>query len=387
LFQRLGENVRLKAPGAQPALVEAAQDAAKAVLGVASAPPYVSPVERHFKGLLAFAFGEGTPSGASGAIASAGPLAQYLEQLRALQMGLRQLSDGEAVSNAAFVTQFQRASLGVERVLAGLERSDRLAVERFLTKPLRVSELVVEGHDASLLTDKWRAEVLSTQQRLTALYPFNPAATSDVPWGELAAWLAPESGTFWTFFDAHLQPRVELLAGRFSPRTSRDRDSLERGLLRCLDVAREIQSALLAGGTPNVPFAVKLSPVGPDVTSVTFAVDGQSVVYRNEPERWQSLEWPGKAEDRGASITVRGPGFADEIRRSGEFGLVRLLSEGELRSVPGGGGELQASWPLRRAGTRVEILLRPASEAHPFRASFFERLRCPAQPLMTTVVR
>ena len=28
-----------------------------------------------------------------------------------------------------------------------------------------------------MLTDKWRAEVLSTEQRLTALYPFNPAAT------------------------------------------------------------------------------------------------------------------------------------------------------------------------------------------------------------------
>ena len=83
-----------------------------------------------------------------------------------------------------------------------------------------------------------------------------------------------------------------------------------------------------------VPFQLKLQSVGPNISEVTFRVDGQASVYRNEPERWLSTQWPGKGTPHGASLIVKGSaGLTDETPRNGDFGLFRLLAIGGIKPL------------------------------------------------------
>ena len=120
---------------------------------------------------------------------------------------------------------------------------------------------------------------------------------------------------------------------------------------------------------------------GPDVSEITLRVDGQAIVYKNDPERWLSLPWPGKDGPAGASVQVRGDKFKDEIKHYGEFAFFRLLAEGGAKPVSPGAVELEAAWNLHNGDTRVVIQFRPPTARHPFRRGFFGALQCPASVL------
>ena len=380
LFHTLAKNVRLKV--AEPPLAQAVAEAAGVAVASARREPAVSPVEQQFRGTLAFAFGDA----ASSSMSETAPLHQYIDQLRLLQVALRQLRDHDALPGTEFEAQLAGTARSVERLLQPLDKGERLALTGLLTGPLRSSRSLVRGHDVALVSDEWRANVLSRGQRLARYYPFDARAAEHAPLEEFSALLAPKEGALWKFFETHLATRVQDSGERFVPRASSGSSLLQPAFLRCLDVAREVRDAVFAteAALPSVPFAIKLLPAGGNVSSLSLDVDGQSAVYKNEPERWQSMKWPGDGSTRGASIVVSGPGFSDEIRHAGEFGLIRLLMDGDIRSVGEGERVLEASWSVRHGATRVRIQIRPASHPHPFRRGFFTRLNCATQPFVAS---
>ena len=153
--------------------------------------------------------------------------------------------------------------------------------------------------------------------------------------------------------------------------------------LEAFEADREaVEAARRNVGNVNVPFSIKIHPAGSTVSEVSLTIDGNATVYRNEPERWVPVTWPGTGTPRGAVLQARGAGFNDEIPRLGDFGLFRLLEAGQLKpasSLSEGGQVLTGSWPLSRAGeTPVTLDVRPAKTVHPFTRTLFRRLRCPA---------
>ena len=67
-------------------------------------------------------------------------------------------------------------------------------------------------------------------------------------------------------------------------------------------------------------------------------VDGQRVEYRNGPEEWHAMVWPNKAAggNRGASLRVRtADGTEETIQQDGDWGLFRLLEQGNPKGEPG----------------------------------------------------
>jgi type VI protein secretion system component VasK len=375
LFQTLAEHVRLK--GTEPLLRHAVAEAGGAATDSVQVERAVSPVEQQFRGMLAFAFGDA----ASSSMSANAPLFQYVDQLRSLEVSLRELRDQDAEIGANFEAQLAGAARTVERLLQPLDKGHRLAVERLLMSPVHSSQSLVRRHDAVVISDKWRADVLARGQSLARYYPFDVRARDHAPLQEFSAFLAPKGGALWKFFEMHLAARVQESGARFILRTSTDRTVVQPAFLDCLNAAKEIRDAVFAtdAAVPSVPFAIRLSPVGENVSSLVLDVDGQSAIYKNEPERWQSMTWPGDTGMHGASIRARGPGFADEIRHDGEFGWIRLLTDGGIRPVGEDKRVLEASWSLRHGATRVRIQIRPATDAHPFRFGFFTQLDCTAQ--------
>ncbi len=129
-------------------------------------------------------------------------------------------------------------------------------------------------------------------------------------------------------------------------------------------------------------FEVNLHSVSPTIAEVTFEVDGVAHTYKNEPEQWTRVTWPGKAH--GARLRVRGAsGLDEELSRPGDFGLFRLLDAADV--VPGkaagraeGTPTLVATWDLRAARAAVVKLdLRPARNEHPLMPGYFKGYTCP----------
>lgn len=388
LFRRIAENVRLNV-GPRTLLekvAEKAEEKADDAIDKAKGEPAkeperkISPVERDFARLLHFGFGD-TPPDTDAPMGDVPPsgLTQYLDQLRTLEVSLVQIERDAIEPSAQFRAELARAADVVEKLLTRLGPAEHAAIEPLLMNPIRGSQSAVESAEGAQLNERWRVEVWEPYQRMIKRYPFAPSQY-EVPLADFAEFFRPNSGIIWRFYDENLASRLLSSGTRFSPRPSEQKAGFRGDFLSCLGSAKTITDAIFFGDTaqPNLTLGVKMQAVGPEVSEITLRVDGQAIVYRNEPERWQSLQWPGKDGPAGASVQVRGAKFKDEIKHYGEFALFRLLTEGRVKPLAPGAVDLEAAWPLNQGDTRVLIQFRPPTARHPFSRGFFKALRCPA---------
>ena len=388
LFRRLAENVRLELEPAgleEQARAKVAQLVSQVAVGIQPAPPpperRVSPVEQHFRRMLRFGFGDAAP--AVGVEPPPSLLSQYLDQLRALEVSLRQLQDSGSEPSAELGLELDRTSASIERLLAGFDQTERLALEPVLLNPIRGSQRVVQAKGRAALTDRWRVEVWEPYRRLVTRYPFVPKAGSDVPLPDFAELFRPQTGTFWHFYEEMLATRFMRSGERFVPRPSEIRSGFRSDFLECLSVAQQIGEAVFVDGAqqPLVPFKVKMQSVDARVSEITFRLDGETLTYRNEPEKWRALQWPGKNGPAGASLLVKGADFSALVERDeGEFGFLRLLAAGDLAPVSPGSLTLEANWrfSLQGSESRVTMQFQASRRQHPFLPGFFNRLSCPS---------
>jgi type VI secretion system protein ImpL len=85
---------------------------------------------------------------------------------------------------------------------------------------------------------------------------------------------------------------------------------------------------------PKFEFEVQIDGT-PGVSEITLTVDGQKVTYRNGPQQWSPLVWPGAEGDPGASIKAKGLGKAGDVIRKGDWGLWKLLAEATVTGTAG----------------------------------------------------
>jgi type VI secretion system protein ImpL len=336
-----------------------------------------SPVERQLKPLIKFGFGDGTPGAPTG-------LSQYLSQLSGLEVSLGQLADSRGEPTLQFQDELARTASVVERLLGGFDPATRNLAEPLLMNPIRGSRAGVAGTAYTALGDKWKAEVWDYYNtKIAPRYPFTRTAPDDVAIAEFGEFFKPTAGVLWQFFDKNLTDRIVRAGSAFMTKPSADPIPLTGGFLDCLSKAQDITDAVFgAGAEPSVPFSIKLEPAGAEVSEVTFTVDGQQIVYRNEPERWFPMQWPGKGATRGATLQVKGAGFTDQIPRNGDFGFFRLLEVGNVKAVAAtrdAAITLVASYaPTRANQPPTTLSFRPSKSMHPLGQGFFARLKCPS---------
>jgi type VI secretion system protein ImpL len=317
-------------------------------------------------------------------------LSQYLDQLRALEVSLRQLQDTAAEPSSEFAAELEHASASVERLLAGFDQTERLALEPLLLNPIRGSQRIVEAKGRAALTDRWRIEVWEPYRRLVTHYPFVLKSTSDVALPDFAEFFRPQTGTFWRFYQETLASRFMRSGPRYVPRPSEVKSGFRSDFLDCLSIAQEIGDAVFVDGAtqPAVPFKVKMQSVDARVSEITLNIDGDTLAYRNEPEKWRAMQWPGKNGPAGASLQVKGSDFNVLVERDdGEFGFFRLLSAGDIKPISPGALTLEATWRFRlnNSESRVTIQFQVSRQRYPFLQGFFSRLNCPSSIMDTSV--
>jgi type VI secretion system protein ImpL len=390
LFRVFSENVRLPVAPPKSLLDKAMEQGEKKLdqavdkltdAGADAGPPerIISPVEQQFEPLLKFGFGD-APAGKTDAAPSG--LSQYIAHLSNLEAALSQLAETKADPAAEFDAELARTATSVQRLLTGLDSRSRLVLEPLLMNPIRGSRAGVHDAGFASLSERWKAEVWEIYA--TKLAPRFPFADSpaEVSLAEFSDFFRPDAGLIWKFFKDNLQNRLERSGTNFVPKAAAEPFPFRGDFLQCLNVASEITDAVFGdAATPNVPFSIKIQPASANVSEISFIVDGTPTVYRNEPERFVPVLWPGKESPKGGTLQVRGAGFTDEIPRLGDFGLFRLLEVGNVKptnALAGGTPVLVGTWNLARPGEPpVSIELRPSKTVHPFGRGFFRKLKCP----------
>jgi len=386
LFRVIRENVQLDIDDSS--LLDKGKAKAKAALAAAVAgdagtppPREVSSVERHFEPLLRFASGGGASGDNSGAPSG---LSQYLAHLGTLDVALTQLSESKQASGAELSTELARTAAAVQRLLGGTDPRMRLILDPLLMNPIRGSREGVAKADYAQMSGDWKSEIWELfRNKIKPRYPFSDAPV-EVSLPEFTEFFRPQTGILWAFVEKNLSSRLERSGKNFVPKPSAETVPFRSDFLTCLNVAQQITEAIF-GTTqdPSVPFTVKIESVSANISEISLVVDGVATTYRNEPERWLPVVWPGVKAPRGGTLLVKGAGFADEIPRLGDFGLFRLLAAGGLgkgKNPAAGGEELLANWTLSRANEPpVRITVKPSRSVHPFVPSFFSRLNCPPE--------
>lgn len=208
----------------------------------------------------------------------------------------------------------------------------------------------VEAAPAAKLGRSWCDEIYAPfAAQVAGKYPFEPTGP-DLPLSVLTEWFAHGKGRFRTFFDDAAAAEV----------------SLDAQLPAFLDQLADIGVVMFPPGASAPKFEFDVSIDGtPGVSEITLTVDGASVSYRNGPQTWRPMSWPGTAGEPGASITAKGLGKHADVVRSGEWGFWRLLAAASLSGMAGQ-QVYRVKWDLSGEGIGVvTIQVRPRRDETP----------------------
>jgi type VI secretion system protein ImpL len=388
LVRTLAENTALDVEEPSDGLLAKVTDTAKEILDAGpSKRKASSPVEKAFKPIVRF----GLPPDSAKETDSPPPtgLSQYEAVLQKVIAALTDLRDGETASDPRKVSDvFQDAFRSTTALLSEQDDFTRPLLAPLLMNPITLAwKRVVHDAGASAGAN-WESGVWQKwHDKLEGRYPFAPS-TTDASVDDFLDFFAPADGALWSFYDESLKPTLDRRGSSFVPaRRFKSAIGYTPDFLDvCMKRGKEITSVIFPPKADRaaVTFDVNLHSVSATIGEVTIEIEGVSHTYRNEPEQWITMVWPGKGA-HGARLQVRGAGALNEtIARPGDFGLFRLLDAAEVRPGRAGGRAegsptLVATWPLdaARDGATVSLDVRPSRADNPLTPGFFKDYTCP----------
>jgi type VI secretion system protein ImpL len=349
---------------------------------------YIDPVPEKFKSMVDFAFPAPPKEGEPPPPAKLGAYVASLEQL-AGEMTVIEEGPASADTKAA-TALFEKTVKETESGILALDRTGQILMRDLLLNPLRQSYKAMVHSAGGAASGLWEVVVWPTyRDSIRNRYPFNLAAKRDASYEDAVAFLRPREGVLWGFYEQYLSSFHSKLNHQFIPATSlagtprpaKPYSPFNPNMYNCLERADEITDALWPGGvgeSPKVMFQVNLKDVSPIVSEVTFEIDGQKKVYRNEKTFWKPFEWPGPDGPPGAAIVVRGAGgLAEEVRRDGPWGLFRLFEAGTTTAEKDNDQMFTVEWQMTAPPVVVRMQVKPQRANHPFAPSFFRNMNCP----------
>jgi type VI secretion system protein ImpL len=333
-------------------------------------------VERAFSGFGAFAVpAEPAPGAAAAPPAGSGPggagpqrsspLDLYQEQLAFVRDALQTTLDGAPPQ--ALLERVQAARTKIRALVDGAEIGWRPRLEALLWPPLDAASRASAREAASGASQQWCSAVLQPFRRsLAGHYPFVHDG-DDAPVADVAEFFRP-GGMVWGFYDGALRADVQRAGDGFKfARQLGGVSGFRPELLTFLQRSQDVTTVLVPSGAtePKVELAVRVRPT-PGVAVVWMEVDGQRFDYRNGPEEWHKVTWPGQGKGGGASLRVRTAGGQEEvIQQDGDWGLFRLVEAGKLKGEPTG-RDFAVSWSLPSLGASITVDFRPSRSDSPF---------------------
>ncbi len=327
-------------------------------------------VRLHFEPFVKFGINVETaanPDEGPPPVAGALQIDAYQEQLTVIRDALQAAVDDSAELDA-LAKKLRTATQVVKGQISEQQEPWRNRYDRILRPPFDAVRGVVEGGQRAGVGASWCSAVYQPfSEQVANKYPFNPKGY-DLPIGEFAAWFAPDQGPVWDFYNASLAARIQRNGSAFRITSAGKAATIEYNsqLPEFLTQFADIGSVMFPPGSdkPKFEFDVQIDGTT-GVSEIIFEVDGQKVSYKNGPQQWKPMVWPGAEGSPRASIKAKGLGKNGEVVRDGDWGLWKLLAEA---TVSGSAGQQVYSikWDLsdQQVGI-ITIRLRPKRNETP----------------------
>lgn len=349
---------------------------ADAAAGLVPADPCAGGTYRHredvaaaLSGFYRFAVPAPTGQAAGGNAPSSGTLTSiqiYHEQLEFVRDALRTYLDTPTAADA-LLSRVQLARTEVRGLIEEQDVGWRSRFDALLWPPIIAAS---QGSTTGLAETRgveWCTAVARPfSASLRGRYPYDREG-QDAPLADFIAFYRPTTGILWGFYETTLARDIARVGAQFSP-TSAEGVGSAYGpqLISFLERSNAISEAFFPAGSavPRVEFEVRVHPT-PGVATTTLVVDDQRYEYRNGPEAWTRMHWPGEGDALGGSLRVRGAAIDERVEHSGEWGFFRLLDAGTARALPAERG-ISVAFRVETQGVDVVIDIRPARTTNPF---------------------
>ena len=213
-------------------------------------------------------------------------------------------------------------------------------------------------------------------------YPFYGQASQATSLDDFAALFGPQ-GRLEKFFATYIRPFVDTTAPAWQVHPVHGMAiGIDRPALEQFQRAARIRDAFFTDNpaAPSVRFS--LEPLRLDATAetLTYAIGGQTLVYRHDPVRLWPMQWPPPDGQLTAQIQVT-PWLANEtgsLDFRGPFAFLKLIEAG----APKAEGKAPDRFILRYTlGSRsASLRLTAASIINPFNLQDLRQFRCPEIP-------
>jgi type VI secretion system protein ImpL len=317
-------------------------------------------VEQAFAGFVAFGWAE-APAG--GGAPRRLPLDDWLEQVAFVRDALQATPDGGDIG--PLLGRVSQARTTIQSLIERQEVGWRPRLLALLWPPIEEATRELRDGATDEVARRWCSAVVKPwNDTVGRRYPFTREG-EDASLADVADFYRPGGGRLWGFYGESLKSAVPRAGDGFQFGKQLGGTSLRPDLLPFLQHAQEVTTVLFPQGSsePQVAFSVRVRPT-PRIAAVFLEVDGQRIEYRNGPEEWHKLTWPGKSP--GASLRVRAADGQEEVlQRDGEWGLFRLLEAGSVKGEPRG-LEFSMAFPLQALGASITIDFRPVRSESPF---------------------
>ncbi len=285
----------------------------------------------------------------------------YRDELGLLRDALASYQDDPS-SAAALETRLVAARRRVDGLIADRTPGTRDFFELVLRPPVEAAAVTSSRAMASGVAGAYCAAVRAPfASSFTGRYPFAPEG-DDAALDEVSAFYRP-GGTLWTHYDAALASVVPRAGARFelAARLDRGASPYTAALPAFLARSQAITSGLFPPGSsePRIELDVRVHPT-PGAASVRLSVGGAAIDYRNGPETWSRIVWPGPSPSAGARIEVESArDLSERITEDGPWGLFRLIEAATALEARSGERVRTLRWHLPGHDVDVIVDVRP----------------------------
>jgi len=283
--------------------------------------------------------------------------------------------------------------LGETDVLTGVGSQDQASALEDLRVvamqlPAPVSSLVVQiGHKGeaaasaaagSELTRRYQTEVIAPCRQLVAgHYPF-VAEGPDLALADFTSLFAP-GGVFDTFFKTKLEPLVDTSTNPWHWKQGAGGIGSNVPLAQ-FQAAERIRQIYFPAGASQPQVRFSLTPeyldrgVDRRAQRLTLEIDGQTIQYRYDSPRAQSLVWPGPAAGQASLLFEEGAGGGPSRSYQGPWAFFHLLDVGVLQAQPQ--SDVRYRVTFTAGNHNAGVILEAASVRNPFMHTDLRNFRC-----------
>lgn len=319
----------------------------------------------------------------------------YLAAVLQMQGDLQRLSSGsdqqrdaqqyasQILSGSGNDAKLYKTAMTINSLVTPVDNdAARDAVKNYLLQPVRETWRSILFSATHGLQKQWQAQVYNSyQQNIAGKFPFATGAMDDVAMGDLISFMQPKTGTLWAFIDSNLGPYLyQDATGWHEQQWLGVGAGFSPDFLNALAGAKQLAEGLFKQGNGAVGFNFQIYPEPtPGVSQIILLAGGQTYRYRNGPQLWQSMIWPGNDAGQNSELTaVAAAGLSpDTLQANGPWGLFRLLSHAHISQAPG--DTYRASWTLNggRRNYQVSFLIRGDNHNSVFRQLLQEKFNLP----------